>query len=126
MPFNRTASWLVVALFVLLLRPGRCPADIPDWLPRYDLDMQVDVNGHEVRVHQRVTWVNRHKLPATEIVFNAHSHYQVPGGFDGLFLGKMLEILRMPMVDGMDDPRFPPPLQIKQITLAGTKVPFHY
>jgi hypothetical protein len=87
--------------------------------------MQVDVAGHEVRVHQRVTWLNRHQRPAEEIVFNAHSHYQIPDGQVG-FLAKMLEILRMSPSDAMDDPRLGPPLHIKTVTLGGTQLHFYY
>ena len=52
---------------------------------------RLDFAGHSVRVHQRVTWTNTSKRPASEIVFNAHSHFKVK---DVGFSAKMLEILR--------------------------------
>src|SRR5262245_62025042 len=67
---------------------------MPTWLPRYDVDIRLDVAGHTAVVRQRVTWLNRHPLPADELVFNAHSHYTVPKNEVGL-LAKTLEIMRM-------------------------------
>ncbi len=111
MPFRRISLWIVMGCSVLLLgkvlaetppsssgtKPGVQPpaqeaGGLPAWLPRYDLDIQLDVDKHEAKVHQRVTWTNRHQRPATELVFNAHSHYTAPDGEIGL-LAKTLEIL---------------------------------
>src|SRR5262249_55517949 len=50
---------------------------------------------------QRVTWTNRHARPAKELVFNAHSHFQVPDSDIGL-LAKTLEILRMSPREALD------------------------
>jgi hypothetical protein len=93
----------------------------PAWLPRYDLTMHVDVAGHMVRVHQRVTWTNMCKRPAREIVFNAHSHYVVK---DVGFSAKMLEILRMTPSDAIytDAPSF----QLDKITCGKAECPFRY
>jgi hypothetical protein len=79
-----------------------CPeGGIPPWVPRYDLDIQLDVEHHTAHVYQRVTWTNRHPQPTAELVFNAHSHYKIPDKEVG-FLAKMLEIMRMPPGDALD------------------------
>jgi hypothetical protein len=108
-----------------LLGSTPASADVPPWLPRYDLDVQVDVAGHMVHARQRVTWVNRHRRPATEIVFNAHSHYQVPKNDVG-FMAKMLEILRVPAGDSIEDPSLKPPLQVQRILLGDKALAFFY
>ncbi|HEV3260265.1 MAG TPA: M1 family aminopeptidase [Gemmataceae bacterium] len=93
-----------VLLGVLALLWGAAPAraaDIPSWLPRYDLDIRLDVGGHEALVRERVTWTNRHQRPATELVFNAHSHYKIPNG-ETAFLAKSVEILRMSPGEALD------------------------
>lgn len=91
--------WLasIVVLGALLFargaRAGGLP-ELPPGLPRYDVEMNVDVDHHVVDVVQRVTWTNRHPCPTRELVFNAHSCYEVPDDQVG-FLAKMLEIMRM-------------------------------
>jgi hypothetical protein len=99
------------------------PAGPPAWLPRYQLAMTIDIAGHEVRVHQRVTWTNHHTRPADEIVFNAHSHYKVPNSEIGLF-AKTLEILRMMPSEVLE--LGDPPLQIEKVLCGDTKCDFHY
>src|SRR5207302_122388 len=99
-------------------------ADLPAWLPHYDLDMHLDLSKHVVTVHERVTWTNPHQRPASELVFNAHAHYQVPKGQTGYF-AKTLEPLRMRPTESIDsDPR--PVLRIRSITLGDTKLAFHF
>ena len=58
----------------------------------YD-DIRMDLDEHTVHVRQMVTWTNRHERPAQELVFNAHSHYQVTSDEIG-FMAKILELLR--------------------------------
>jgi hypothetical protein len=62
--------------------------------PEYDLDIQLDLDRHTALVQQRVTWTNTHSLAATELVFNAHSHFELPDKDIGL-MAKTVEILRM-------------------------------
>jgi hypothetical protein len=82
--------------------PAPCaPLARPDWLPRYDVTMQMDLARHHVLVHMRTTWTNRHSCPAKELVFNAHSHYQIPKD-QVLMMAKTLEILRMAPSEGLD------------------------
>jgi hypothetical protein len=99
------------------------PPGPPSWLPRYAVSMHLDTAGHTVRVHMQATWTNRHQRPASEIVFNAHSHYQVPSNKIG-FLAKMLEILRMAPSEALDTGESP--LHIDQITLNGTPCKYGY
>src|SRR5262249_22294181 len=107
--------------FVLGAEPA--VADLPSWLPRYDLDIHLDVDQHRVQVCQRVTWTNRHQRPAHELVFNAHSHYKIPDGRIG-FMAKTVEILRMSPTDAIDGG--PPPLAVQTITLGGKQLDSYY
>src|SRR5260370_40670409 len=88
-------------LLVLVLAAAPATADLPCWLPRYDLDIRLDLDQHLVHVRQLVTWTNRSERPAHELVFNAHSHYQVACDEIG-FMAKMLEILRMTPSEAID------------------------
>ena len=63
-------------------------------LPRYDLDVHLDVAKRFVQVRQVVTWTNTSSQPVDKIVFNAHAHYSVPDSDIG-FMAKTLEILRL-------------------------------
>src|SRR5207249_2326136 len=90
----------VVAL-LLLLAPTLPAQEVPPWLPRYDLDIRIDVAGHTVKTRQQITWTNRHHRPTREVVFNAHSHYKVPKGDLGFF-AKTLELLRMSPKEALD------------------------
>lgn len=116
-------------VFVVLMGLSALPADVraagpPPWLPRYDLSIRLDVAGHVAHVKQRVTWSNRHARPSDELVFNAHSHYQIPDGDIG-FLAKMLELLRQYPSEGMDFNG--PPLHVQKVTAAdGAELPFRY
>lgn len=85
----------VLALAALLAAaPAARAVEVPPGLPRYDLDIHLDVYGEVAHVRQRVAWTNHHDCPARELVFNAHSHYSVPDDQIG-FLAKMAEIMRM-------------------------------
>src|SRR5438067_160252 len=92
-----------LALAILALAAGPTAAgELPPWLPRYDLDIALQVDQHKVIVHERVTWTNRHDKQADTVVFNVHSHYKMPDKDVG-FLAKMLEILRMAPSDAFDE-----------------------
>src|SRR4051812_37052865 len=93
---------LPIALLFLLLVPAPGTAqDVPAWLPRYDLEIRLDVDAHTVTTHQQVTWTNRHHRPADTLVFNAHAHYKVPKTEVGYF-AKTLELLRMNPQEALD------------------------
>jgi hypothetical protein len=80
-------------------------------LPRYDLQIVLDVNGL-VNAHQVVTWTNRSEVPTGQIVFNAHAHYSIPDKDIG-FLAKTVEILRMAPKEALNFGG--PVLQMKQV-----------
>jgi hypothetical protein len=66
----------------------------PAWLPRYEVNLDLDVAGHCARGVLRATWINPHPLPTQQLVFNAHSRYVVPKG-DVALTAKTLELLRL-------------------------------
>jgi hypothetical protein len=113
-------------LLLLLARPAA--ADVPDWLPRYDLDIRLEVGEHRAVVRERLTWTNRHQRPTSRVVFNAHSHYVVPDK-DVPFFAKMLELLRLGPDEVLDSDG--PPLQLEKTSLLVAKgqpveLPFAY
>lgn len=110
--------------------PLQAETDLPGpaWLPRYEVNMDLDLAARSVRVVLRATWTNPQPLPAQKLVFNAHSHYVVPKADVGLS-AKTLELLRLSPGDalGVQDP----PLCIQRILLSdgsGGSFPlsFHY
>ena len=86
--------WLPVPLLILFFSTAATAQELPAWLPRYDLHVDLDTAGAQARVRMHATWTNRHRRPAAELVFNAHSRYLVPDGEVG-FMAKMLELLRL-------------------------------
>jgi hypothetical protein len=101
-------GWLLAAPLPAPLRA----VEPPPWLPRYDLDIVVDPAARIAQVKQRVTFINRHKRPATDLVFNAHGRYTIPDGQVGI-TAKMAEMLRVApreafYFDG-------PPLDVKEV-----------
>jgi hypothetical protein len=107
----------LAAVLALLLAAAPAGAVMPAWLPRYDLDIDLDVAGHQARVRLLATWTNPHAAPTSELVFNAHSRYVVPAGQVG-FMAKMLELLRMKPGDALGEKE--PPLDIHTVTLVHT------
>jgi hypothetical protein len=89
---------------------------MPPWLPRYDLDIQLQTDQHQVVVKERVYWTNPHQTATDKIVFNAHAHYAPPSK-DVPFLAKMLEILRLSPKDALDFDG--PPLTVEAVYLCG-------
>src|SRR5262245_50254583 len=67
MPSRRTRTVLSITVLVMLAGAGRSTAEIPAWLPRYDLDIHINVAGHNIHVRERVTWHNRHARPTDEV-----------------------------------------------------------
>lgn len=96
---------------------------LPPWLPRYYLDVRLDVSHHTAKVHMCVTWTNRHQRPANELVFNVHSHYKVPDDQVG-YLAKTLELLRMDPQEALDTVGHA--CQIDKVTLGNRELPFHF
>ena len=101
MGLSKKSLWFVLSLVCLPALAGTSSgADIPPWLPRYHLDIRLDVARARVRVRQFVTWYNRHQRPATDLIFNAHAHYSIRPDEIG-FGAKTLEILRMAPHEGL-------------------------
>src|SRR5260370_1478683 len=78
--------------------------------------MDLAVANHAARLQMKAAWTNRHRTPAHELVFNAHSRYIVPANEVG-FEAKILEILRMTPSDtlGVNTPA----LEVNKVTLDG-------
>src|SRR5262245_35442469 len=93
--------WLLCLLVLAFGAKVAGAQDVPKDLPRYDLDVRIDVENHFVHVWQRVTWTNRHKREAKELVFSVYPHFKLPGKDVGT-TAKMLEILRMTPSDAID------------------------
>src|SRR4051794_7990336 len=90
--------WSVLGVLLAAV-PARAQDATAD-LPRYDLNIFLDVAKHSASVVQRVTWKNTGTLPAHQLVLNAHAHYSIPDKDIG-FLAKMVEILRMSPSEAM-------------------------
>jgi len=86
--------WIAICLLAFLVPNLATAAEIPTYLPKYDLDINLEVDNHVAHVRQRVAWTNRHQRPTKELRFNVHSKYYVPDDQIG-FMAKMLEIMRM-------------------------------
>jgi hypothetical protein len=110
----------LAGLLLSVAAPASTFAEVPSWLPRYDLGIQLNVAEHQVVVRERLTWFNRHARPSSELVFNAHAHYAVPSADLGL-LAKTLEILRLAPSDAID--LHGPPLQIEHVYLVSDGTP---
>ncbi len=98
--FNSCFRFALAAL-VLALAPASTRADAPSPLPRYYLDIQLDTDQHVAVVRQRIVWTNCQARPANELIFNAHSHYQLPDKDVGM-TSKIFEILRMMPSESLD------------------------
>jgi hypothetical protein len=118
---RRRLAPATAALLLLALAPTTARAyDIPPHLPRYDLDIKVDVDGHQVTVVERVKWTNTHLRPTDKLVFNVASAYTVDTDQVGL-LAKTLEILRLAPSDALDFG--PSPFQLGEVILRESPHP---
>jgi hypothetical protein len=102
---------------------------VPSWLPRYDVQMELDPAATTARVSMRATWTNHTRRTTHELVFNAHSRYVVPDKDVGL-MAKTLEILRMNPSEVLGDSQ--PSFNLQTVTLAASAdtlpavLSFHY
>lgn len=120
MPLDRSNLILYAAVMVVLLAGSAAHAEGPPaWLPRYDLDIDLDTTNKRAQVVLRATWINHYVRPVRELVFNAHSRYIVPEKDVGL-TAKMLEILRMQPGEVLGEKE--PACDIQRITLVPTTV----
>lgn len=123
------AVFLAALLLAWLARGGTAAAvEIPAYLPRYDLDVDLRVDEQRVVVRERVTWTNPSRTPTAHVVFNVASHYAVPDKDVGL-LAKMLELLRLAPSQALDFGG--PACEVQAVTLCpaaptatGTALPF--
>ncbi len=108
-----------VRILLLLLMLGVVPqvhaGGLPPWLPRYALDIHLDVAQHRAVVRQQATWTNHSTRSTDRLVFNVHSHYQVPKDQIG-FMAKTLEVLRLDPREALETEL--QPFQLKRVTLA--------
>ncbi len=88
-------------ILCLLVSPVRADA-IPDWLPFYDLDIELDHDQHIVHTRQRVTWTNMTDRPTQELVFNVYPYYKIPSTGDLIVYAKTLELLRSSPSESLD------------------------
>jgi hypothetical protein len=121
---RRQSRDFLAALLLFCAVSAAARADIPETLPRYDLSIDLDTNEHVAHVRQVTTWTNCSHVQASELVFNAHSHYQVPASDIG-YLAKTLELLRMSPTESIDGAGSPQ-LEVRRIALGEHELPFHY
>src|SRR5437773_1534735 len=117
---RRTLPWLVMVAGLQIAPAAARAGGVPTWLPRYDLKLRIEPAERLVTVTERVTWTNRHKRPANELIFNAHSHYAIPDKDVGL-LAKMVELLRMAPREAMNFDG--PALDVKAVALNAAPLP---
>ena len=73
----------------------------PSYLPRYDVQLTMDVPNHEVHFQQTITWTNPCPRETSRLYFTFYPLYKIPDG-DYLLLAKTLEILRLEPSYGID------------------------
>ncbi|MSU79708.1 MAG: hypothetical protein EXS16_16670 [Gemmataceae bacterium] len=91
---DRVRSSIVGLLFLATTSALRAQDAWPADLPRYDIAIVLNAAKRLATVKQIVYWTNSTKQSTQELIFNAHSHYQVPEKDIG-FLAKTGEILRL-------------------------------
>lgn len=96
---------------------------IPSWLPRYELDIALDLTQLCVHVRQRTTFHNRHRRVAHELLFNAYPRYRAEGKELSL-LAKTLELLRTPYREALDSQG--QRLTVHQVWLGEQRLDFHW
>lgn len=100
--FNlRSRLCLALSLLALAAPADSAQAAPRPNLPRYYLDIELDTVQHVAVVRQHVVWTNCCSRPATEIIFNAHSHYRLPDKEVGM-TSKIFEILRTMPSESLD------------------------
>jgi hypothetical protein len=80
-------------------RPPRLP--VPKGLPKYDMDVRIDVAGRSVQVSERVTFTNRTTKDVNELVFHVYPRHRVEEA-DRPMVAKTLEVLRLSPEEAMD------------------------
>jgi hypothetical protein len=132
---GREIAWVVLALSVaggLGARAEDVPAPIeaplsrltvPPGLPRYEMDLRLDVAGRTVRAHERVTFTNRARAATQELIFHVYPRYHVPDA-DRPMVAKTLEFLRLSPEEAMDAEGRR--LTVARVRVGGRTVPFQF
>lgn len=92
--------WRIVWL-MFLFGTTTAQAAVPETLPKYDLQLNLDCVLHRAEFKMAVTWINHSTKPTNEIHFNFYPLYRIPDG-DHLHLAKTLELLRLNPSEGID------------------------
>ncbi|MFQ3648711.1 MAG: M1 family aminopeptidase [Gemmataceae bacterium] len=108
-----TSLGLLALLFFL---NGSTTGELPAYLPRYDLVIDLDVKNRQAQVQQVATWTNPHETPTDRVVLVAHARYVVPEKEIG-FTAKTLEILRVRPSEAMGI--VAPPLKLHALRVEG-------
>jgi hypothetical protein len=101
-------------LVLLILAWGLGHAAGASPAPAYDISLRLDTAQASAEVCERVRWTNPGPAPVSELVFNAHAHYQLPAG-ENLALAKMLELVRVSPEEGL--PTGGPALSLGKVEL---------
>jgi hypothetical protein len=54
------------------------PMDVPADLPRYDMEVRLDIAARKATVRQKVTFTNTFARPAEDLAFHVYPRYRVP------------------------------------------------
>jgi hypothetical protein len=93
--------WIISILVGGFLPLSAQAIDVPAYLPRYDLRLDLDTDRHIVTLRERITWINPSNRPTRELQINFYPHYTVPKS-EHLLLAKTLELLRLSPSTGFD------------------------
>ena len=95
---------LTLALIFAMPLAARAAPDgplVPEYLPKYHLDVQIDPAKALVRFRAEITWTNPSTVPTSELVVSFIPRYKIPDG-EELLLAKTLELLRLHPSVGID------------------------
>jgi hypothetical protein len=87
-------------------------------LPRYDLDVRLDVARHQLSARQQTTWTNSHTQPVKELVFNVFAAWKLEPG-SALREAKLLELDRQAASEALD--YMGQALQIERVLLGAAE-----
>jgi hypothetical protein len=122
-----TQTWQTLGLTLLVVVGWICPVrgdGLPEWLPFYALDVELDADRHLVTCRQRVTWTNPSEQPTQELVFNVYPAYQIPSERDLIVYAKTLELLRSSPSESLD--RAGKHLELHGVWQEGRPLPYSW
>ena len=116
-------AWLATPCALADTPAAHSRLPIPQGLPRYEMDVSIDVAGRMVRARERVTFTNRTAKPVTELVFHIYPRHRVEEA-DRPKVARTLEVLRLSPDEAMDaDGRR---LTVDEARVEGAKVPIAF